>query len=106
VATAAAGDTIALASGAELTVQADGAYAYDINGAFNGLAEGVTTTDSFTHTVSDGMGEAVNQTVTITINGVNDGPTALLTKSITTDEDMESASIKIEATDAAGDKLS
>jgi VCBS repeat-containing protein len=69
------GNSIALASGALLQVNADGSYSYDPNGAFNSLAAGVTTTDSFTYTASDGNGGTDSATVTITITGVNDAPT-------------------------------
>ena len=67
---------IVLASGALLTLNSDGTFAYDPNGAFDGLAAGETDTDSFTYTVSDGFGGTDTATVTLTINGENDGPTA------------------------------
>ena len=50
------GQTIELASGALLTMNADGSYSYDPNGAFDGLDAGETATDTFTYTVSDGHG--------------------------------------------------
>ncbi|RYD65820.1 MAG: calcium-binding protein, partial [Sphingomonadales bacterium] len=71
------GGQIMLASGALLTVYADGTYTYDPNGAFNYLvppetaaATGATNgqaTDSFDYTLNDGS----SATVTITINGVD-----------------------------------
>ncbi len=70
------GAAVTLASGAIVTMNADGSYSYDTNGAFNGLAAGESTTDTFTYTVSDGAGGVDTATVTITINGANDGPTA------------------------------
>jgi VCBS repeat-containing protein len=66
------GQTILLASGAKLTVGADGSYSYDPNGAYNNLADSSTGavnssgTDSFTYTLANG-GTA---TVTVTIAGV------------------------------------
>jgi VCBS repeat-containing protein len=54
---------------------ADGSYTYDPNGQFEYLGAGESTTDSFTYTVSDGRGGRDTATVTITINGVDDGPT-------------------------------
>jgi VCBS repeat-containing protein len=54
---------------------ADGSFTYYPNGQFEYLKAGSSTTDSFTYTVSDGRGGNDNATVTITINGVNDGPT-------------------------------
>ena len=42
------GAVIALPSGALLTMNADGSYSYNPNGAFDSLGEGDTATDSFT----------------------------------------------------------
>ncbi|MEZ6035660.1 MAG: cadherin-like domain-containing protein [Planctomycetaceae bacterium] len=67
------GNQITLASGALVTVNTDGSYHYDTNGAFDYLAIGQSTTDSFTYTLSDGN-NTDKATVTITINGVNDAP--------------------------------
>ncbi|MFN9976854.1 MAG: VCBS domain-containing protein, partial [Phycisphaerae bacterium] len=52
----------------------DGTFTYDPNGAFESLADGQTTTDSFTYTVNDGHGGEVTKTVTITVTGQNDAP--------------------------------
>jgi VCBS repeat-containing protein len=70
------GIEILLASGAKLTVNADGTYDYDPNGRFGALVSSATAlatgavndsaTDSFTYKLANG-GTA---TVTITINGV------------------------------------
>ncbi|MGD1904954.1 MAG: tandem-95 repeat protein [Leptolyngbyaceae cyanobacterium] len=73
------GQQITLASGALLTVNADGSYSYDPNGAFDDLNDGETGSDSFAYTVTDGnqTSEGVfnedTATVDITING--DSPT-------------------------------
>jgi len=66
------GGQITLASGALLTVNADGTFDYDQNGAFDLLGPGQTDTDSFTYTIDDGFGATDTATVTITINGAND----------------------------------
>jgi VCBS repeat-containing protein len=66
------GTELELASGALLTLNADGSYSYDPNGAFEGLNEGETNTDSFSYTVSDGNGGTDTATVEITINGETD----------------------------------
>src|SRR3954453_18716760 len=63
--------------GAKLTLNADGGYAYDTNGAFSTLAAGQTTTDSFSYTVSDGKGGTPAETLTLTITGVNETPVAV-----------------------------
>jgi VCBS repeat-containing protein len=61
------GATISLASGALLTVYANGQYNYNPNGAFSYLdGTGGQATDSFTYTVTDSLGELSN-TATVTI---------------------------------------
>ena len=75
---ASVGTQITLASGALLTVNADGTYSYNANGAFNLVsaataaatgATNTTATDSFTYTLAGGN----TALVTVTVNGV-DGP--------------------------------
>ena len=67
------GTQITLASGALLTVNANGTYSYNPNGKFNSLttsasgASNTSATDTFTYTVSGGN----TVTVTVTINGVS-----------------------------------
>jgi VCBS repeat-containing protein len=62
------GAAVQLGSGAVLTVNADGSYTYNPNGAFNSLPAGQSTTDSFTYTATDALGTRTNTaTVTITI---------------------------------------
>ncbi len=73
---ASVGTQITLASGALLTLNADGAFAYDPDDQFEFLAVGESETDSFTYEVSDGNGGTDTATVTVTIDGVNDDPTA------------------------------
>ena len=63
-----------LASGAVVTVNADGSFDYDPNGAFDSLAEGQTATDSFTYTTTDGNETSDSATVTITVSGVDEEP--------------------------------
>jgi VCBS repeat-containing protein len=70
---ASVGQTITLASGALLTLNADGTFAYDPNGNFDYLIDGTTgaagqatATDSFTYAVSGGN----TATVTVTVYGV------------------------------------
>ncbi|MCG8324357.1 MAG: DUF4347 domain-containing protein, partial [Thiotrichales bacterium] len=68
------GTQITLASGALLTVNADGSYDYDQNGQFSTLTAGETVNDSFFYTFDDGDGNINSSVVNITINGVNDPP--------------------------------
>jgi len=59
-----------------VTDNGDGTFDYDPNGAFEGLLDGETATDTFDYTVTDGFGATSTETVTITITGQNDGPVA------------------------------
>ncbi len=68
------GSPVTIASGALVTVNADGSYTYDPNGAFEALNEGETDTDSFTYTIDDGQGGQATATVTVDIDGRADGP--------------------------------
>lgn len=77
---------VTLASGARLTVNPDGDYTLDPNGAFEALSPGETAIEAFSFTVSDGNGGETTQTATITINGVNDAPVAV-DDTATTDQD-------------------
>jgi Ca2+-binding RTX toxin-like protein len=67
--TAAVGTQIALASGALLTLNANGTFSYNPNGSFNSLAAGATTPDSFTYTILDDAGNSDTATVTLSIDG-------------------------------------
>jgi VCBS repeat-containing protein len=62
--------------GASVTIAADGAYSYDPGDVFQGLSTGESDTDSFTYTMADGAGTESTATVSLTINGVSDAPTA------------------------------
>ncbi|WP_424969770.1 Ig-like domain-containing protein [Dinoroseobacter sp. S76] len=64
--------TVDLASGASVTLNADGTLSYVQNGAFDGLNAGETGSESFTYTVSDGNGGAASATVSITVDGVDE----------------------------------
>lgn len=60
-----------------LILQADGSYTYTVNTtllAVQSLGLGVSLTDTFTYTVVDSHGAAASNTLTVTINGTNDGP--------------------------------
>jgi VCBS repeat-containing protein/YD repeat-containing protein len=95
------GGQVTLASGALLTLNANGTFAYDPNDAFEALAVGASDSDSFTYTLSDGNGGTDTATVTITINGAND---ALLAQNdaAATDEDTPIASSDVFADNGSG----
>src|SRR5205823_4171644 len=62
-----------------VTVAVNGAYAYTLNNssaAVQALKAGQAVTDVFSYTVSDGNGGASTATLTVTITGSNDAPTA------------------------------
>jgi len=61
-----------LPSGATVKLESDGTLTYDPNGAFDDLALGLETTDSFTYTL--GGGHPATATVTARITGTNTDP--------------------------------
>ncbi|MES0808112.1 Ig-like domain-containing protein [Roseibium sp. SCPC15] len=84
----AVGQQITLSSGALLTVNANGTFDYDPNGAFNGLNDGQSDEDSFTYRISDGEGGFDEATVTIDIDGVSGNAAPVATNdSYNVDED-------------------
>ena len=103
---ASVGNQITLASGALVTVNADGTYSYDPNGQFEGLAVGVTATDTFTYTVSDGNGGSDTATVTITLTGVNDAPLAVDDAGATDEDAATAGNVITNDSDPDGDTLS
>jgi large repetitive protein len=61
-----------------LTLGADGSYSYvldNANGAVQGLDSNDTLTEVFTYQITDGDGDVSSTTLTITINGADDGVT-------------------------------
>jgi VCBS repeat-containing protein len=52
------------------------AVTYDPNGRFRGLGEGETAADSFAYSIADHDGSISTASVTVTIHGLNDTPTA------------------------------
>ena len=61
----------------QLTIGADGSYTYVANqSAADDLDANDTATDTFTYTVSDGNGGTDTATLSFTVTGVNDAPTA------------------------------
>ena len=96
---------VLLPSGATVTLNsATGEFSYDPNGAFEDLAVGASTTDSFTYTISDGNGGTDTATVTVTIDGANDAP-VYGDFGVTTNEDTGVVVPFETATDVDGDSL-
>jgi len=75
------GTLIALASGARLTLNANGTFIYDPSHAFDYLpaagsgAANLTATDSFTYTIDGGGAASATATVTLTISGIDGNDT-------------------------------
>lgn len=61
------------AGGGTVSYNGDGTFTYDPNGQFETLNAGDSTTDTFTYTLDDGHGGTDTATVTVTIDGVDDG---------------------------------
>ena len=72
------GTPITLASGAKLTINADGSFQYDQNGSFTHLSAGQTVNDIFTYTISDGRLGFDTSSVCMTISGVAQDPIPIL----------------------------
>jgi VCBS repeat-containing protein len=108
------GVTITLASGALLTVAADGGITYDPNGRFDGLGLFESAIDSFTYVVADTVGAESTTTARIRVFGDNAPPVAIDDLATTTadaavripvlanDSDPERAQLRISSIDASG----
>jgi len=68
------GNQVTLASGALVTLNADGTYSYDPNGSFEQVPLGSSITDTFNYTIDDGSGLTDTVAVTIVVNGSNEAP--------------------------------
>lgn len=84
---ASVGHEITLASGALLTMNADGSFRYDPNGAFNWLKPEQTAKDTFKYTASDGHGGTATASVTVEVQGHPNEPPVALDDTATTDSD-------------------
>lgn len=60
----------------QVTVQADGTFAFDPDGGFEDLSTGETDGFDLVYHIGDGAGGADCATVTVTVTGVNDAPVA------------------------------
>jgi hypothetical protein len=62
--------------GGAVSIGADGSYTYDPGTIHQGLSDGQQATATFSYTMEDGAGVESTATVTITVAGVSDAPTA------------------------------
>ena len=86
---ASVGAEVTLASGALVTVGADGTLAYDPAGAFEDLGDGESRNDIFTYSIDDASSEGgpSQATVTVRVTGVNDAPVLALPDAVAGRED-------------------
>ena len=68
------GTPIAGSNGGTLTVNPDGSYSFNPGTDFDYLADGESTTVTFTYTISDGEGGTDTAQLVITVTGSNDAP--------------------------------
>ena len=90
--------------GAAVDVDANGEFSYDPTVALTlqGLAVGETAEDQFSYQIDDGSLPSLPASVTITVTGVNDAPSAN-NGSITADEDGETVTAAFPADDVDSD---
>ena len=90
---------------AGLTFNADGSYSFDpSDAAYQSLAEGETTTVSFSWKATDSHGaETTTDTVAIVITGTNDAPEAVAQEDFSATEDGTVVSGNVTATDIDSD---
>ena len=80
------GTQITLASGALLTVAANGIFAYNPKAQFESLGTGQAATDTFTYRINDGNSGTDTATVTITVAGINDSPSIAVNQGMRVNE--------------------
>jgi len=101
---AAVGQTVTLASGARVTVEATGEIVYDPAGAWNHLPAGQTAADQFTYSVGDGSASDT-ATVVINITGENDAPGAVGDDVTTAEDTAVTVRVLDNDADPDGDEL-
>ncbi len=70
------GAGIVLASGAVVSLTAEGTVHYEVADSAQALTDGDSAVDSFIYTVEDGQGGTATASVDVTVTGVNDAPVA------------------------------
>lgn len=97
---------LVLASGALLTVAANGDYIYDPRAAFDFMRDGESADDSFTVDFDDGNGGADSVGASLTVTGVNDAPDiTALAFNVSVDDQSLSIDLLDGAFDPEGDDL-
>ena len=82
-----AGSTVAGSNGGLFTILADGSLDFDANGDFDSLNSGQTATTSVEIGVGyeNGAGPVVSSTVTVTVDGEDDGPVSTIVSMVVSD---------------------
>ncbi|MEM6616942.1 MAG: tandem-95 repeat protein [Pseudomonadota bacterium] len=89
-----------------VTPDGSGGFTFDPAGAFEDVGANQTVTVFFTYQATDQTGlTSQPATVSITVSGINDAPTAPATNTVAIDEDTASSAIAIGAADVEGDPL-
>ncbi len=88
--------------GVTVTLAADGAFSYPNADVFDSLTAQQTGTDFFVYSVTDGLGNSVEATVTLTVQGVNDPPTLGALSNISLNEDAAEQVIGLSQVTAGG----
>jgi VCBS repeat-containing protein len=88
-----------------VAINPDGTLSYDPTTAFQSLAVGESTTDSFSYTIADSAGNTDTATVTVTITGVNDAPIAADDSTFTDADTAISIAVLANDSDPDGDAL-
>ena len=100
------GDPLTVTTTGILTTTAGGRVQIAADGTFNyGATSGFTGTDSFTYTVSDGVGGTATATATITVMPPNTNPTAVDDSFVIAVNTAISGSVLANDLDADGDTL-
>jgi VCBS repeat-containing protein len=73
----AVGAAVTGTGGGSFTINANGSYSFDPGTDFNGLDVGETATTSITYTITDADGASDTATITVTVEGRNDGPVVI-----------------------------
>ncbi|WP_188699539.1 Ig-like domain-containing protein, partial [Sphingomonas prati] len=95
-----------LASGASVTLNANGTFTYADNGVDNGLAVGQTRVETLSYTISDANGGTSTATATITITGANDAPVAVNDSATTAEDTAVTVAVLANDSDVDRDSLS
>lgn len=96
------------AQGAAVSVNADGSFTYDPRSAaaLQAIAQGDSLVDTFAYTARDSGGKTDTATVSVTVNGVNDAPTAVADSTYTPPAEPVVIHVLTNDTDPENDTLS